>query len=355
MPNVPRVGFVGVGWIGRQRMEVAQASGALTVAGLVDPSAAALASALESAPGARTYGSLEAMLASEPLDGLVIATPSALHAPQAIQALERGVAVFCQKPLARTAGEAAAVVEAARRADRLLGVDLSYRHLAAARAVREVVRTGRLGRVFAGRLVFHNAYGPDKPWFYDLDLAGGGCVMDLGTHLVDLALWLLDWPAVTAVTGRCWAAGEPLDMGSASRVEDFAVARLDLAGGTALDLACSWRLHAGCDAEIEASFWGTEGGVTLRNVGGSFYDFRADHFVGGRRDALVSPPDLWGGRALVAWARQLAREPGFDPAAAELVEVARLVDRIYGREGDPPGSLAPAPTSQTRQEVVLNG
>jgi predicted dehydrogenase len=48
--------------------------------------------------------------------------------------------------------------------------------------------------VFAVDLVFHNAYGPDKPWFYDPELSGGGCVMDLGVHLVDLALWSLDFP-----------------------------------------------------------------------------------------------------------------------------------------------------------------
>jgi predicted dehydrogenase len=62
------------------------------------------------------------------------------------------------------------------------------------------MRSGELGRVFAVDLVFHNAYGPDKPWFYDPELAGGGCVMDLGVHLVDLALWSLDFPGVTAVT-----------------------------------------------------------------------------------------------------------------------------------------------------------
>jgi predicted dehydrogenase len=101
----------------------------------------------------------------------VIATPSALHAEQAIAALDRGLAVFCQKPLGRDASETRAVVEAARRADRLLGVDLSYRYTRAAAALRDEVRSGALGEVYAVDLVFHNAYGPDKPWFYDRRLA----------------------------------------------------------------------------------------------------------------------------------------------------------------------------------------
>ena len=122
------------------------------------------------------------------LDGLVIATPSALHADQAIAALNRGLAVFCQKPLARTADEARRVVETARATDRLLHVDLSYRHLAASNALRRLVRGGDLGHIYAIEAVFHNAYGPSTAWARDRHRSGGGCLIDLGVHLVDLAL-----------------------------------------------------------------------------------------------------------------------------------------------------------------------
>ena len=81
------------------------------------------------------------------VDGVAIATPSALHAEQSIRALDHGVAVFCQKPLGRTANEAQAVVDAARAADRLLCVDLSYRFTDGMRRIRELVRSGALGRV----------------------------------------------------------------------------------------------------------------------------------------------------------------------------------------------------------------
>jgi len=156
-------------------------------AAIADPSPECAAEAAALAPGAEVVGDLDSMLALD-LDGVVIATPSALHAEQSIQALERGAAVFCQKPLGRTAAEARAVVDAARAADRLLAVDLSYRFTKGMQRIREGVVSGELGRVYAVDLVFHNAYGPDKPWFYDPALSGGGCVMDLGVHLVDLAL-----------------------------------------------------------------------------------------------------------------------------------------------------------------------
>jgi predicted dehydrogenase len=323
----PRVGFLGVGWIGRHRLQAIADSEAVEVAALADASAEALASARDVAPGAETLGSLAELL-DEDLDGIVIATPSALHAEQAEAALAQGVAVFCQKPLARTAAECRRIVAAARAADRLLGVDLSYRHTAAMQRVRELVRGGGIGDVYAIDLVFHNAYGPDKPWFRDPRLAGGGCVIDLGIHLVDLALWTLDFPHVRNVTSRLFADGVPLRAGE---VEDFAVAQFDLEGVALVRLACSWNLAAGRDAVIEATFHGSCGGASMRNVGGSFYDFVAERHEGTRALTLAQPPDDWGGRAAVQWARALADGARFDPEIEHVVEVAAVLDAIYGR------------------------
>ena len=317
--DVARLGFLGVGWIGRHRMEAIARSGVAEVAAIADP-----------APDSEAeFATLDELLEQD-LDGIVIATPSALHAEQSIRALEHGLAVFCQKPLGRTAEEARRVVDAARAADRLLAVDLSYRFTDGMRRIREVIASGEVGHIYAVDLVFHNAYGPDKAWFYDPALSGGGCVMDLGVHLVDLALWTLDFPAAGDVSSRLFAGGVPLSA-DAGRVEDYAIARLDLETGAAVQLACSWRLPAGTDAVIRAAFYGTEGGVALQNVGGSFYDFVAERFRGTARESLASPPDEWGGRAAVDWATRLAAGEHFDPAAEHLVEVAAILDRIYGR------------------------
>jgi predicted dehydrogenase len=325
----PRLGFLGVGWIGRHRMNAIVEGGAAEVAGIADPSPEMAAEARRLAPRAELVSTLDDLL-DLGLDGVVIATPSALHAEQSIRALEGGAAVFCQKPLGRTQAEVRAVVEAARRADRLLEVDLSYRFTDGMRRIREAVRSGGLGRVFAADLVFHNAYGPDKPWFYDPALSGGGCVMDLGVHLVDLALWTLDFPEVASVSGKLLAGGEPL-AGRRDKVEDYAVATLELKTGAVVQLACSWRLQAGCDAMIAAAFYGTEGGAALRNVNGSFYDFVAERYRGTTRETLATPPDEWGGRAAASFAARLAAGERFDPGAERLIEVARVLDGIYGR------------------------
>ena len=325
----PRLGFLGLGWIGLARLQALQAEGIAEVAVVADASPEARARALEAAPGALAVDTLDAMLAND-LDGVVIATPSALHAEQALACLQRGLAVFCQKPLARTADETRAIVDAAKAADRLLGCNLSYRHTEAMRRVRNCVVEGELGEVFAVDLVFHNAYGPDKPWFRDPQLAGGGCAIDLGIHLVDLALWTLGQPEVVNVTSRLYAHGQPLGPG-ANDVEDYAVAQLDLASGAVVRLVCSWNLPAGCDCVIEAHFHGDRAGAALRNVNGSFYDFTAERNDGTRRTVLATPPDAWGGRAAVDWARRLAAGSGYSAGIESAIQVARVLDRIYGR------------------------
>ncbi|MDB5698330.1 MAG: gfo [Alphaproteobacteria bacterium] len=325
----PRVGFLGVGWIGRHRMQAMLETGAIEAAAIADPSSECAAEAARLAPGAALADGLDALL-DEKLDGIVIATPSALHAEQSIRALERGIAVFCQKPLGRNAPEAQAVVDAARAADRLLGLDLSYRHTQGMRLIRDLVQRGELGQIYAAELAFHNAYGPDKDWFYDRSRSGGGCVIDLGVHLVDLALWVLDFPEVGDVAARLFTGGEPLRAGD-GRVEDYAAATMALGAGTSLQLACSWRLHAGREAIISAAFYGSAGGAALRNVGGSFYDFTAELYRGTSTETLSLPPDEWGGRAAAEWALRLAADPGFDPAADRFVDVARALDRIYGK------------------------
>jgi len=325
----PRLAFLGLGWIGFHRMQAVIEAGAGEVLAVADPSPEAQQRVREAAPGALLAGGIDDLIAHRP-DGVVIATPSAMHAEQSLRLLDAGIAVFCQKPLARTRAETLSIIDAARKADRLLGVDFSYRHTEAMRRIRNSVVEGELGDVYAIDLVFHNAYGPDKAWFRDPALSGGGCAIDLGTHLIDLALWITGFPEVDHVSSRLYAKGRLLQPGAAD-VEDFAVAQFDLANGCTVRLACSWNLPAGRDAVIEAHFHGTRAGAAMRNVAGSFYDFTAERFDGTRANALSQPPDAWGGRAIVDWARRLGAGERYNPSIETAADVAAVLDRIYAR------------------------
>jgi len=323
----PRVGFLGVGWIGRHRLQSIRESGAVEIAAVADFDIAAASEVAGQIPGALAVPSLEALLEMQ-LDGVVIATPTALHAEQSIAALEKDTAVFCQKPLGRSADETARVIRAARLANRLLAVDLSYRFVRGVQKVKQMISAGEIGTIYIADLVFHNAYGPDKAWYYDRSFSGGGCLIDLGVHLIDLALWMFDFPEVEKISSRLFSQGKPVQRVPGA-LEDYALVRLDLATGATVNLACSWRLPAGCDAVIGASFFGVAGGLSVQNVGGSFYDFYAERFQGTRREILDEPPDPWGGRAAVAWAERLSADASFDAEVERAYPLAEVIDEIY--------------------------
>src|SRR5947209_214228 len=325
--RLPRLGVLGVGWIGRNRLEVVAQSGLAEIAVICDTSPEILQQSLALASTAKTVSSYDELLNSD-IDGVIIATPSAQHAEQSLRALERGLPVFCQKPLGRNANETRSVVEAARKANRLLGIDLAYRFTTALQAIHSVISSGELGQIYAANLVFHNAYGPDKPWFYDRSLSGGGCVMDLGIHLIDAALWMLGFPALRSVNSRLYSQGRQLDRQS-NAVEDYATAQIDTDSGVTLNMQCSWRLSVGQDCIISAEFFGSCGGAAFHNVNGSFYDFVAERYEGTKRIHLVSPPDNWPGRAALEWVKHLQSSELFDVSNSQLIRVAEVLDSIY--------------------------
>ena len=328
----PRLGFVGLGWIGRNRLESIVQADVAEIAAVHDVHSDNATEGLKLSPHAALFSSFDELLRHD-LDGVVIATPNRFHAEQALAALEHGVAVFCQKPLGRNSFETRRIVETAREADCLLGVDLTYGFIPAMQTINKLVASGALGKIFAIDAKFHNGYGPDKSWFYDFSMSGGGCVLDLGVHVLDLALRSLGFPEIARVQSSLFAGGELLPKG-AQQVEDYAVATIETADDTVINLSCCWNLNIGRDAEIEVAFYGTHGGVALRNVGGSFYDFVAQRFHRTETETLSEAEDSnwqWGGLATIDWVNRVAAEEGFDPKAEHFVTVAEVIDKIYGR------------------------
>lgn len=323
----PRVGFLGVGWIGRHRMEAIINSGLIEAACIADPMNETALKAKELAPESEICSSIEGLLDHD-LDGIVIATPNALHAEQSIMALEKGISVFCQKPIGRNALETKQVINAARKADKLLAVDLSYRFTEGMHDIKSLIRSGEIGKVFASNLQFHNANGPEKQWFYDPLLSGGGCVIDLGIHLIDLAFWALHYPKIKNISGRLYSEGQRI-RGREEKVEDYASIIMELEDDVLVDLSCSWRLPIGKEAIIEASFYGLQGGLSFKNVNGSFYDFKAERYKHTHTEMLDKPPDNWNIRAALNWAENLSKGAKYDPEIETLITVAETIDKIY--------------------------
>lgn len=327
----PRLAFVGLGWIGVHRLNAIANSEVVEIAALYDEQTNASEAAREIAPNARIISSYEEIL-GDSIDGVVIATPNAFHVAQTVAALRAGISVFCQKPLGCNLPEVWQAVSAARENDCLLGVDLSYRFIPGMQLIRRLVQEGAIGKIFSVDLKFHNGYGPDKKWFYERAASGGGCVLDLGIHLIDLALWTLNFPRITDVSSALFSHGNPIKQ-RCNDVEDYAVARMRTVDDVVLNLTCSWNLHVGADAEIEVCFYGTEGAAVLRNIDGSFYDFAAERYQRSQRERLyeTGSDHNWGGLAALDWCDRLAQGEKFSAHAEEFLSSAAVIDRIYAR------------------------
>ncbi len=324
MSPLPRLGFVGLGRAGSMRLGSVREAGCGEVVALCD-SSQRLAAARSASPGACCFEDAAELLARAGelgLDGVVISTSSSFHVPQAVAALEHGLAVFCQKPLAVDAEGARLVVKAARRAGRLLGIDYPYRCAAGVLALRRLIRTGELGRVFSLEMAFHDAQGPDRAD----DPAGGGALMDLGAHLVDLAIWLLGARGIRAVHGLAFRDGLPLEGRGA---DDFATVQLELEGRAAVSLAVSRDAHLGRDRTFRVAAFGSSGGAEFRNVVGSC-DFELERTLRRSGEVVLSEGPEAPGRALIDWVERLAESHGFDAEVEHAVLVSEVIDAVYG-------------------------
>lgn len=202
-------GIVGFGWVARDYMAPAIEASGHVLAAVCDPAPEAQAAAR--GLGAAAYGGLEEFLAHPGLDAVYVATPNHLHRPAVEAAARAGKAVLCEKPMAASLAEAEAMAAACRRAGILYGTAFDQRHHPAHRALRENIRAGRIGAVTAVRIVYACWVGRDwqacrgrENWRIDAAKAGGGALMDLAPHGLDLVEFLLDEPVgeVRALTQR---------------------------------------------------------------------------------------------------------------------------------------------------------
>jgi predicted dehydrogenase len=321
-----KLGFLGLGWMGKNRMDAIIKSGLGVPVLLSDTNTALFDDLQKEYPEVKIT---ENFNYDTDLDGIVIATPSALHAVQTVNALKAGYPVFCQKPLAKTLEETELVVNTAEQNNLLLDVDFSYRYTEAFKKISETIKSGEIGEVFSASLYFHNAYGPAKPWAYNPELSGGGCVIDLGIHLVDMLLLLTGFPEPIKSESNLYSKGKRIEDGST--LEDYASAAITFDNGMSAQLNCSWNNSIGQDALIEVTLYGTKGSVSIKNVNGSFTDFNAELCKGTWREIMATPPDDWMGKAAVEWTRKLLTDKSFDKNAYQFTKTAKIIDMIYRR------------------------
>ena len=223
------------------------------------------------------------------LEAVSVALPNALHAPVTIAAFKAGLHVLCEKPMAMNAGEARRMISAADKARRKLMINLSYRFTQQSQALKRAVDSGVLGKVYFARTAWHRRRGIPGfgGWFGQKKLAGGGPIIDLGVHRLDLAMWLMGSPWPVSVSGSTFGhLGRRLarEQGKRFDVEDLGCALVRFDNGATLILEASWAGFGEKQEDMITHLYGTTGGLVQRNVGEG-YEFGA--FVYTERDGAM--------------------------------------------------------------------
>lgn len=261
-----RAAVIGLGWPGRSHARAYLDLPGVDVVAVVDPDRARAETVATDLAVPVTYSNVEELLAKDEVDLVSVCTPNDLHAPISCAALDAGKHVLVEKPMAVSAAEARQMVQAARRAGRVLEVAFNYRQRGDVETLVSHIQTGGLGNIYHARASWRRRRGiPNRVWFHHRAVAGGGPLVDLGVHVLDLALHLLGEPAVHAVSACTHAELAPslLDAGSVFDVEDHAVCLLRLEQGASLVVEVSWAEHMATDNEVRVELAGTQGGAVL--------------------------------------------------------------------------------------------
>ena len=247
---------------------------------------------------AKVYTDYRKLLEDPTIDVVHVCTPNDSHAEISIAAMESGKHVMCEKPMAKTAAEARAMVEAARRTGKKLTIGYNNRYRPDSLYLKQVCERGELGEIyFAKALAVRRRAVPTWGVFLDEDKQGGGPLIDIGTHALDLTLWMMDNYKPVSVTGtvyhklgkrenaaNAWGPWDPKKF----TVEDSAFGFIIMENGATVVLESSWALNTLQIGEAKTVLCGTEGGADmeggLRINGerfGRLYDTNIDLKAGG--------------------------------------------------------------------------
>jgi predicted dehydrogenase len=248
------VGIVGSGYISKTHIDALRTIPDVEVIAVadVDLERGRKFAELNNVP--KVYPNHTEMLKDAAIDAIVVAVPNCFHAPVAIDALEAGKHVICEKPLALTIEDAEKMIETARRKGLVLAHAEELCFIPKFIRAQEMMKSGGIGKPYLLRQCEKHA-GPYSPWFWIPEQAGGGILMDMGCHSIECIRFFLGKPKVKSVTAHM---GTYLH-GKITKEEDLVIIIMEFEDGTIGQVEASWTLKGGMDSTFE--IFGTEGVV----------------------------------------------------------------------------------------------
>ncbi|WP_334078169.1 Gfo/Idh/MocA family oxidoreductase [Paenibacillus sanfengchensis] len=278
MSKVYRVGIIGCGGIanGKHLPSLSKLTNVeLTAFCDIVPERAEEAAAKYGSEGAKVYSDYREMLKEEQLDIVHVLTPNDSHAEISIAALEAGNHVMCEKPMAKSAADARKMVEAAKRTGKKLTIGYNNRFRPDSLYLKKLCEAGKLGQIYYAKAhAIRRRAVPTWGVFLDEEKQGGGPLIDIGTHALDLTLWMMDNYKPKVVLGtkyhelsqrenaaNAWGPWDPKKF----TVEDSAFGMIVMENGATIVLESSWALNSLEVDESKCSLSGTEAGADMKN------------------------------------------------------------------------------------------
>ena len=319
-----RIGVIGAGWPGERHAEGYLATGEAEIVAVSDLEEVRREIFAKTYHVPRTYADYHDLLADPDVEAVSVALPNFLHAPATIAALKAGKHVLCEKPPAVTLAEARSMVAAAKEAGLVLAFALQRRFNPATEALRQRVEAGELGEIYHARAVWTRNWGVPigvGGWFTDPARAGGGALIDIGVHVMDMAWFIMGTPKVATVSGQVYNKYPHLTQTDASA---FALVRF--ADGRSMQVEASWAL-AQADDVMGVDFYGTQGGAHLGDASLELYHVSDAGRVGTNVSLRGARP------AFTAQSANFVRAVrGLEPArtpAEHGEQLMMLIDAIY--------------------------
>ncbi len=279
-----RIGVIGLG-MGRTHLRSYRDYTRSEVIAICDKDKTLLKSIANEYKVPHVYTDINEMLdAPLDLDGVSVALPNYLHASTAIKVLSQGINVLCEKPMAMNAEEASRMVAAAKKNGKRLMINFNQRFTDHSMYLKRMVEKGTIGDIYYCRTAWHRRRGGIPRfggWFGIKEMSGGGPLIDIGVHRLDLALWFIGYPHAVSVSSSTYSClGHRLaeEAGVKFDVEDLAAAFIRLENGATLVLETSWDGYSEKREDMVTHLFGTKGGIIQRNIGET-YNFEAKVFT----------------------------------------------------------------------------
>lgn len=235
---------------------------------------------------AKAYGDYEEMIRKEGLDAVTVATPNRFHLEPTLAALKAGVHVLCEKPLGMNGEQAGQMVKLAKEKGKILQVGLQLRFAGPVQFAKTFCDQGKAGdQYFARAQALRRRGVPSWGVFIDRDKQGGGPLIDIGVHILDLTLYLMGNPKPLSVSAQTWdTLGKDPNLYNAFgeydrskfTVEDFAVGLIRLEGGKVVSLESSFMANQSGDP-FQTQLYGTKAGLLLRPTDPNGLELYTEH------------------------------------------------------------------------------